>query len=49
VSPEIITPTYSLEDGAFQIVDETVTTTVVPASLLCPQFAYLPLVLRARP
>jgi len=45
VSPDVITPTYALDSGRLQIVDVAVTTTETPASLICPRFLHLPLVL----
>ena len=46
VSPDVITPTYSLDSGTLQIADVTITTTETSASLICPSFLHLPLVLR---
>ena len=46
VSPSIVDPAYTLQDGAFQVADVTVTWTEVPVDLLCPRFQFLPLVPR---
>jgi hypothetical protein len=47
VSPQISTPAYTLDDGTLQIEDATVTMAEATVDLVCPEFLYLPLLLRS--
>ena len=49
VSPSIVDPGYTLQDGVFQVFDVTVTLMEVDVDLLCPGFHYMPTVLRGLP
>jgi hypothetical protein len=45
VSPDVVVPTFLLDDGTLQIANATIDKTEVPANPTCPQFLYVPIVM----